>query len=103
MAPWAQDPSERPVRVVVPPLGLLGCGCLEGGVANTHGHHAIALRGVILVRPIPQMLAGRPQLHGLGNSNAWSKRPTWESTVLVRTRALSGNASVAAMQSFVVD
>ena len=51
MAPWAQDPSERPVpvRVVVPPLRLLGCGCLEGGVANTHGDHALALRGVILV------------------------------------------------------
>jgi hypothetical protein len=49
MAPWAQDPSERPVRVVVPPLGLLSCGCLEGGVANTHGDHALALRGVILV------------------------------------------------------
>ena len=25
--------SERPVRFVVPLLGLLGCGCLEGGVA----------------------------------------------------------------------
>jgi hypothetical protein len=42
-APWAQRPSERPV--------LLGCGCLEGGVANTHGDHAIALRGVILTHP----------------------------------------------------
>jgi hypothetical protein len=51
MAPWAQDPSERPVRFVVPPLGLHGCGCLEGGVANTHGDHALALRGVILVAP----------------------------------------------------
>jgi hypothetical protein len=49
MAPWAQGPSERPVRFVVPPLGLLVCGCLEGGVANTHGDHALALRGVILV------------------------------------------------------
>ena len=49
MAPWAQDPSERPVRFVVPPLGLLGCRCLEGGVANTHGDHALALRGVTLV------------------------------------------------------
>jgi hypothetical protein len=70
---------------------------------NTHGHHAIALRGVILVHPVPQMVAGRSQLHGFGNSNAWSKRPTWESTVLVRTRALWGSASVAAMLSFVVD
>jgi hypothetical protein len=51
MAPWAQGPPERPVRFVVPPLGLYGCGCLEGGVANTHGHHALALRGVILVAP----------------------------------------------------
>lgn len=51
MAPWAQGPSERPVRFVVPPLGLLGCGCLEGGVANTHGDHALALRGVIFVAP----------------------------------------------------
>jgi hypothetical protein len=49
MGPWAQCPSERPVRAVVPPLGLLGCGCLEGGVDDTHGDHAIALRGVILV------------------------------------------------------
>jgi len=37
MAPWAQDPSERPVRFVVPLLGLLGCGCFEGGVANAQG------------------------------------------------------------------
>lgn len=51
MAPWAQGPSERPVRVVVPPLGLHGCGWLEGGVANTHGDHALALRGVIFVAP----------------------------------------------------
>jgi hypothetical protein len=42
---------ERPVRFVVPPLGLLDCGCLEGGVANTHGDHALALRGVIFVAP----------------------------------------------------
>ncbi len=91
------------MRFSVPALGDSRLRMLEGGVANTHGHHAIALRGVILVRPIPQMLAGRPQLHGLCNSNAWSKRATWESTVLVRTRALSGNASVAAMLSFVVD
>jgi hypothetical protein len=54
MAPWAQDPLERPVRFVVPPLGLHGCGCLEGGVANTHGDHALALRGVILVAPSQQ-------------------------------------------------
>ena len=27
------SPSERPVRFVVPPLALLGCGCLEDGVA----------------------------------------------------------------------
>ena len=32
MGPWAQCPSERPVRFVVPPLGLLGWRCLEGGV-----------------------------------------------------------------------
>ena len=51
MAPWAQGPSERPVRFVVPPLGLHGCGCLEGGVANTHGDHALALRGVIFGAP----------------------------------------------------
>lgn len=37
MAPWAQDPSGRPVRFVVPPFGLLDCGCLEGGVTNIHG------------------------------------------------------------------
>ena len=49
MAPWAQGPSERPVRFVVPPLGLLGCRSLEGGVANTHGDHALALRGATLV------------------------------------------------------
>jgi hypothetical protein len=49
MGPWAQCLSERLVQFVVPPLGLLGCGCLEGGVDNTHGDHAIALRGVILV------------------------------------------------------
>ena len=49
MGPWAQCPLERPVRAVVPPLGLLGCGGLEGGVDDTHGDHAIALRGVILV------------------------------------------------------
>jgi len=54
MAP-AQCPSERPVRFVVLPLGLLGCGCLEGGVANRHGDHVIALRGIILVRPVPQV------------------------------------------------
>ena len=47
MAPWAQDPSERPVRFVVPLLGLLGCGCFEGGVANAHEDHTLALRGVI--------------------------------------------------------
>jgi hypothetical protein len=51
MAPWAQVLSERPLRFVVPPLGLLSCGCLEGGVANTHGDHALGLRGVILVAP----------------------------------------------------
>ena len=51
MAPGTRGPSERPVRFVVPPLGLLGCGCLAGGVANTHGDHALALRGVILVAP----------------------------------------------------
>ena len=49
MSPWAQCPRSRPVRFMVPPLGLLGCGCLEDGVATTHGDHAIALRGVILV------------------------------------------------------
>jgi hypothetical protein len=31
MALWAQFPSERPVRIVVPPVwGLLGCGCSRG-------------------------------------------------------------------------
>lgn len=55
MAPWAQCPSERPARFVVPPLGLLGCGCLEGGVANRDGDHVIALRGIILVHPVPQV------------------------------------------------
>jgi hypothetical protein len=54
MAPWAQDPSERPVRFVVPLLGLLGCGCFEGGVANAHGDHTLALRGVIPVAPSQQ-------------------------------------------------
>ena len=49
MGPWAQCTSEPPVRFVVPPLELLGCGCLEGGVDDTHGDHAVALRGVILV------------------------------------------------------
>jgi hypothetical protein len=55
MAPGAQGPSERPVRFAVPPLGLLGCGCLEGGVGNTHRDHAIALRGVILGNPVTQV------------------------------------------------
>jgi len=57
MVPWAQDPSERPVRFAVPPLGLLVCGCLEGGVANIHGDHALALRGIILVAPFRRFVA----------------------------------------------
>jgi hypothetical protein len=36
MAPWAQDPPERPVRFAVPPLGLHSCGCLEGGGSLIH-------------------------------------------------------------------
>ena len=43
------------MRFVVPPLGPLGCVCLEGGVTNTHGDHAVALRGIILVRPVAQV------------------------------------------------
>ena len=38
---------------------LLGCGCLEDGVANTHGDDAIALRGVILAHPVPQVRSPR--------------------------------------------
>ena len=45
MAPLAQCPSERPIRLVCRPFGLLGCVRSEGGVAKTHGDHAIALRG----------------------------------------------------------
>jgi hypothetical protein len=55
MAPWAQDPLEA-ASAVYGPLAFLGCGCLEAGVANTHGDHALALRGVILVAPSPRFL-----------------------------------------------
>jgi len=44
------------MRFVVPPLGLLDCRCLEGGVANTHGDHALASRGVIFVAPSPRFV-----------------------------------------------
>jgi hypothetical protein len=75
------------VRFVVPPLGHLGCVCLEGGVTNTHGDHALALRGIILVRPVAQvldggfaaarakMLACRPRLHAANNNDEASRHP----------------------------
>jgi len=56
MAPGAQGPRSGQCRLWCRPLGFLGCGCLEAGVANTHGDHALALRGVILVAPSPRFL-----------------------------------------------
>ena len=58
MALWAQFPSERPVRFVVPPVWELRLRVLRGsedGVAHKHGDHAIALRGVIFTHPVPQV------------------------------------------------
>jgi hypothetical protein len=48
MLPWAQCPLGAASAV---------CGCvrLEGGVTNTHGDHAVALRGIIFVRPVAQV------------------------------------------------
>jgi hypothetical protein len=48
MPPWAQCPLGAANAVC-------GCVCLEGGVINTHGDHAVALRGIILVRPVAQV------------------------------------------------
>src|SRR6201988_936732 len=51
------------------------------------------------------MLADAMRGQDPSRSARWRERRrqyTWENTVLVRTRAPSGNASVAAMQGFVV-
>jgi hypothetical protein len=55
MPRWDNTSEERPVRFLAPPLGLLGCVCLDGGVANSYGHHAVALRGIICVGPVAQV------------------------------------------------
>jgi hypothetical protein len=123
----AQCPSERPVRFVVAPLGLLGCGCLEGGVAQytwgscnraTRGHSRCPVPqarspnafyrstanfvkhwcnqrfGVVLMVDLPPRAqrCWRALHDSAGSTTARGRRDA-----VVRTRAPSGNARVAAM------
>jgi hypothetical protein len=142
MPPWAQRPLGAASAVCgAAPWGFSAAdalAALEDGVADTdtHGDHAIALRGAILAHPVPQVRPpnafinrrvlclkhwrSQPRLGvvlildlpplvkdaGEASTTPWAQQQqrvvemsTWESTVLVRTRALSGNASVAAMRS----
>ena len=61
---------------------------LEDGVANTHGDHAIALRGVILGHPVthvrsPNAFAGIVELTRLGKAAKKHLRlmPRWQRSV----------------------
>src|SRR5439155_11063042 len=83
VAPWAQCPSERPVRFVVPRLGPLGCGCLEGGVANTHGDRAVALRGVILAHPVPHVRSPNVLPTGAALLKHWCSQPRFGAVLMM--------------------
>jgi hypothetical protein len=119
-------PSKRPGS----PLGLLSCGCLENGVAIHMGimrsrYERSFLRipsrrfvclalliGATLVETLVQSAVSvrfltvhlPPPTIFTGSITAKSGRNIlWGSAVLDRTRALSGNAIVAAMPSLVVE
>ena len=88
---------------VVPPLGASRLRDAWKGASPIHMGMIQSRREVILVSTVPQTLAGRAQLHGLDKQQRGVETSAWESAVLVPTRALSGNTSLAAMQSSVVD
>jgi len=73
----------------------------KGDVANRHGDHAIALLGVILVRPVPQMLAGRPQCGGrrFGSTKPNGRSVTRQPGVVALRLSLGTTTDLATLQT----